>query len=80
MTGQELNTLVGENIKYYRKRKGLTQKELGRQVGIANNCICNYECGKNFPGCSTLSLLAFVLGVDVWRLFYDREMERGNDG
>ena len=34
---------IGENIKKYRKRKGLTQKELGAALGLAEITIRQYE-------------------------------------
>ena len=34
---------IGKNIAYYRKKKGLTQKELAAQMSIPANLISHYE-------------------------------------
>ena len=36
-------------LKELRKEIGLTQEELGEQVGLANNTISRYETGSNEP-------------------------------
>ena len=40
---------VGAQIKKYRKKKGMTQKELGFRVGVKHNTISGYENGTNEP-------------------------------
>lgn len=36
-------------LKQLRTEKGLTQEELGSQLGLANNTISHYETGSNEP-------------------------------
>lgn len=36
-------------LKQLRTEKGLTQEELGNQLGLANNTISRYETGSNEP-------------------------------
>lgn len=36
-------------LKELRIEKGLTQEELGNQLGLANNTISRYETGSNEP-------------------------------
>jgi len=72
MTTQELNTLVGRNIKFFRKKKGWTQAKTALETGICNNTLCDFEKGKHLPSCRTMAILAFVLGVEVWQLFYEK--------
>jgi len=69
MTVQELNTLVGQNIKHYRKLKGWYQKDLAKNIGVSNWMISRYESGATFPHPTNLLLLAFVLEVEVSQLF-----------
>ena len=38
--------IIGRNIAYYRKGKGLTQKELATQMGIPANLISHYETNR----------------------------------
>jgi len=69
MTAQELNILFGENVKYYRRKKGWKQKKLAEEIGVDNGIVCDYEKGRKMPRCRVLVLLAFVLGVEVYKLF-----------
>lgn len=56
---------IGKNLKIYRKKIGLTQKELGEKVFKSEISIRKYESGTiNIPP-STLSNIATVLGVSL---------------
>lgn len=58
---------VGERIKFHRKRRGMTQRELGTEVGFspasADVRIAQYESGCRSPKETTLNALAAVLEV-----------------
>lgn len=80
--------LFGEKLKYYRKRKKLTQQELAKMAGMGLNTINNYETGRTYPQKrSTYVLLAEILGVKTEDLrnesddfFLDAEREYGSRG
>lgn len=40
---------IGEKIKYYRKQRKMTQKELSEKLGISNSMLSNYESGSSAP-------------------------------
>jgi len=69
MTVQELNTIFGKNIRTYRKKMGLTQKQLGMKIGIIQQTVSWYEYGKHFPEALRMIELADALGVEVSQLF-----------
>lgn len=52
-------------IRELRKKKGMTMKELGRAIGVAESTISQYETGKRQPDNATLLSLAQFLGVTV---------------
>lgn len=54
---------IGENIKFFRKQKGLTQKELGEKIGMSANSIQRYELEHRDPQNKTLDKIAEALGV-----------------
>lgn len=58
---------TGERIKYFRKLKGMTQKELGRKIGLepssADIRIAQYESGTRTPKADLTEALAETLGV-----------------
>ncbi len=59
----------------YRKRAGLTQKELGQKVGVIPTSITQYESGKRKPSIITLKKLAAVLNCTTDELLEDMEIK-----
>ncbi|WP_282804672.1 helix-turn-helix domain-containing protein [Clostridium tetani] len=56
---------VGENIKKYRKKKGLTQKELAKKINLSEISIRRYEKNINTPTIEVLNKIAEALEVPV---------------
>lgn len=54
-----------KNLKIIRKQRGLSQKELGHLIGVAESSICLYESGKRQPDNETLIKLAKALNTSV---------------
>jgi len=63
--------LLGLNIAFYRKKKGLTQEALAELIGISRTHMSNIEATKMEKSLSLEVLfdIADVLGVEVSRLF-----------
>ncbi len=49
---------LSDRLRLYRKRKGITQKELASEIGIVQTAVANYETGKRNPDLETLIKLA----------------------
>ncbi|KNE19079.1 LexA family protein [Virgibacillus pantothenticus] len=62
---KEISKFVGSKIREFRKKRGLTQKELGVKIGVKHNTISSYEKGTNEPEQNILYLMANVLGVSI---------------
>jgi len=57
---------MGETrIKELREEKGLTQKQLGKEMGVASNTICNWEVGTREPDIATIKKLAKFFDVST---------------
>lgn len=59
---------VGEKIRLYRKRRGLTQKALGEKAGFRNRGdvrMAQYESGRRIPKYDILIRIADALDVSV---------------
>jgi transcriptional regulator with XRE-family HTH domain len=57
---------LAENLKRFRKAKGLTQEKLARLADLTNNTIIKIETGKNQnPTLDTLKSISKALGVSV---------------
>ena len=59
---QEFLVAVGDNIRYYRKKKGFTLEALGEDIGLDKSNMHHIEAGKNI---TLLTLLKIALFLDV---------------
>lgn len=58
-------SIIGENIKMYRKLHGLTQSELAKIIGKTKNAVSNWENGINKPDADTIERLLDIFGIDA---------------
>ena len=65
---QSLSYNIGDRIRYFREKAGLTQKQLGELTGISEPAIRNYELGNRTPGWETLVNLSEALKVSYYAL------------
>jgi transcriptional regulator with XRE-family HTH domain len=56
---------VGDEIKRLREEKGMTHKQLAKQVGAAENFILDVEAGRRVVNDSLITRLSKVLGKDI---------------
>ncbi|MDT8411521.1 MAG: helix-turn-helix transcriptional regulator [Vicingaceae bacterium] len=52
--------LLGENIKYHRKRKNITLEELGLAIGLDKSAIFHIEKGKPITFRTLLKIAAYL--------------------
>ena len=60
---------LSKNMKFYRKKEGLSQAALAEKAGTAANYIALIEVGKNFPSLQMLEKIATALNIDALDLF-----------
>src|ERR1044072_6829377 len=65
---QELDILVGQNVRLYRMARLMSQAELGRLIGVTFQQVQKYEKGINRIGAGCLIQIAQALGVPVTAL------------
>lgn len=53
------------NLKIYRKRKGINQAELAKLLGVGRTTITKWETGDNIPNIDVLDMLASALEVSA---------------
>lgn len=64
--GRKMNTeKVGTNIATLRKRKGITQNELGERIGVSFQAVSKWERGETLPDITLLPDLAVILETSV---------------
>jgi len=64
----DILTIVGENIKYYRTKLGMTQEELAERAGINRSYLASLERGRRNTTLKTVEALAMALGVSTSEL------------
>ncbi len=57
-----------EEIRTFRKMKGLTQEQLAESVGVKRSVISKYENGDISPSIDMIRRIADALGVEPWEL------------
>ena len=60
--------MIHENIKYFRKVKGLSQEELAVELHVVRQTVSKWENGLSVPDADVLIRLANVLDVSVSQL------------
>lgn len=76
---------TGRFIAEKRKEKGMTQKELARQLGIGDKAVSKWECGRGMPDNSIMLPLCDFLGINVNELLMgetlsERESTESSEG
>lgn len=54
---------VGNAIKEFRKRKGLSQKDLAQTCGLSANAMCSIENNESFPSKEPMEKISAALGI-----------------
>lgn len=65
----EIMKQLGENIAKYRKKRGLTQQELGEVVNHGRRTIQAIEKGERWPRPATLLNISKALNAPIEKLF-----------
>lgn len=56
------------NLRYYRRKKGITVGEMARRLHVERSIIWRWENNERYPSISTLYDIARVLEIDVTKL------------
>ena len=70
--------LIGDRIRTLRRKRGLSQEQLGELVGFSQSKISKIENG-DWDSLSDLRLIARVLEVPIEELITDHSDEEQND-
>lgn len=78
---------TGQRIRSARKQAGLTQKELGKKLGLSFQSVAQWENDLRNPKKETLERIADALGVSFFdllgnkeRAIYERGVKEGTEG
>lgn len=57
------NNKIGKLIAELRKKKGLTQQDLGDMVGVGFKAVSKWECGTTLPDITIINEVSKILGI-----------------
>ncbi|HIZ55366.1 MAG TPA: XRE family transcriptional regulator, partial [Firmicutes bacterium] len=60
---------IARNLNYYRKKKGLTQRELADRLGVKHNAVSSWENGKNSIDIEFLFRICEILDISVGEMY-----------
>ncbi len=77
-----LQQIFAANVKIRRKKKGLTQAELAKLIGVSTSFITEIETIRKAPSFSTIEKIADVLETPAWTLFseYSEKIRDAQEG
>ncbi|WP_461257151.1 helix-turn-helix domain-containing protein [Treponema sp. R80B11-R83G3] len=75
----DIKKIFGENLKFYRKAKRLSQEQLSEKVEISVKHLSSIERGLNFISADLLEKLAFSVDVPVFYFFVNKREFFYND-
>ena len=72
-----IDCVVGQNIRFQRQKRGLSQEALAARLGLTFQQIQKYEKGTNRTSASRLVQIASVLGIGIAALFDGVNVAKG---
>ncbi len=67
------SVFLGENIKYHRTKRSLTQKALADMLGFTEKSVSKWENSCGMPTFDTVIKLADILGVSIDELVFEKK-------
>jgi transcriptional regulator with XRE-family HTH domain len=72
-----IKEIFATNLRYSRKKKGLTQEKLAEKADISVRYIAMLELGNSFPSGEMLEKLSEALDIQAFQLFYPSSTPEG---
>ena len=54
-----------ENLKYFRKKKGLTQENLAEKLNVSRQSVTKWASGKSLPDLENIKKLSHIFSVSI---------------
>ena len=69
---------IAKNLLFYRKKAGLTQKELAAKLRVKNTAVSNWESGNNSIDIETLFAACDIFGVTLNDMYGKYSVEKSS--
>jgi transcriptional regulator with XRE-family HTH domain len=66
---ERLGTIFADNLREYRRKRGLTQEKLAEMVDVSTHHIGMIELMRNFPTFDLIERIAKALDIEIYELF-----------
>ncbi|MBN2462659.1 MAG: helix-turn-helix transcriptional regulator [Dehalococcoidia bacterium] len=76
---RKMRQILAENIRAFRKSKGLSQEELADMCNLHRTYVGSVERGERNVTLSTLEVLAVALSIDIPKLLTKGGIESDNE-
>ena len=60
-----MNIYIGENVRHYRTKKGLTQEELADYLGVSFQAVSKWERNLAYPDVETIPIIANFFDISI---------------
>lgn len=70
---------IGSNIRYYRKKRNLSQSELAKKLHISRQTVSKWELAKSLPTIEYIILLSKELAVSLDQLVSEQKKIKGGE-
>ena len=69
---KNINGILSVNILKFRKKKGLSQADLAKQLGVTFQAVSKWETARSAPDISLLPKMADIFGCTLDEIFKDK--------
>jgi transcriptional regulator with XRE-family HTH domain len=69
-----------ENLRFFRKKKGISQLAFSEEIGVSPNYLNAVENGKNFPSPDIIQKISDALDILPYQLFLEAPSTSGEGG
>jgi transcriptional regulator with XRE-family HTH domain len=66
---ERVGTIFANNLREYRRKRGLTQEKLAEMVDVSTHHIGMIELTRNFPTFDLIERIAAALDIEIYELF-----------
>ena len=67
----------GEKLKLLREQRNVTQSELARKLGVTQQTVASWECGRTEPNIASIKSMSEIFEVGVQTFFDKPDEENG---
>lgn len=72
----DIRNILKNNLIFYAKKKGVSQKELSNQLGVTQSAVSHWFKGDNSPNIEVVNRIAQIFSVPISKLLTEPENEK----